>query len=205
MKVTTLEEKFNNLCQKEANFDPELHQTLYQYAKDCDHITEVGVRWVESTFSFLMGKPKTLISIDVDHPSIHTGFNGDENFKLAVQLAEEQGTDYHFIQGNILDINLVETDLLFIDTEHSYLQLKSELYKHADKASKFIILHDTAAHAYVDSTSYGLSHTLKEINAGDYQKSGLKLAIEDFLVYNTKWKIHKIQETGQGLTILERV
>ena len=76
-------EDFKQLEQKERTFDPDLHSTLYKYAQKVDHITELGVRWVESTFSFLRGTPKKLISYDIDHPSIHTNFDGKENLELA--------------------------------------------------------------------------------------------------------------------------
>ena len=32
--------------------------TLKRYAEDCDHITEMGVRWLVSTIAFMMGQPK---------------------------------------------------------------------------------------------------------------------------------------------------
>lgn len=200
-----LEEKFQQLCDKENQFDPDLHPLLYKYSKECSHITEVGVRWVETTFSFLMGKPKTLIMYDVDSPEIHTKFNGAENFRLAKKLAKDQNTKLEFTQADILKIDIEKTDLLYIDTEHSYLQLKSELRKHADKAQKYIIMHDTETHAYVDSNSYGLRHTLKKIDDDDYNKFGLKLAIDEFLESNKEWKLHECSKTGQGLTILKRI
>lgn len=203
----SIREKFEELIHKETitGFDPDFYQTLYKYSLDCEHITEVGVRWVMSTFAFLYAKPKKLILIDIDHPNDHTSFNGPENFKLAKQFAKKLKVDMPFIQGNILDIELEETDLLFIDTEHSYLQLKSELRMHADKVRKYIIMHDTKSHAYVDSNSYGLRHTLKEIDAGDYQKAGLEPTIQEFLQANTHWELYERIETGQGITILKRV
>ena len=200
----SLKDKYLILCDKESSFDPDLHPTLFKYASECDHITEVGVRWVESTFSFLMGKPKTLILIDVDHPDVHENFNGAENYKLAVKFAKQQETKLVFQQASILDIDIDETDLLFIDTEHSYLQLKHELNKHANKSRKYIILHDTIAHAHVDSSSYGLRHTLSEIDPGDFEKTGLSLAISEFLEKNSNWELFEQITTGQGLTILKR-
>ncbi len=203
--MITLEDKYSELCDKEKTFDPDLHPTLAKYATECSHITEVGVRWVESTFSFLMGKPETLILIDIDHPSIHVNFNGEENFNLAQTLAANQNTNFIFKQANILDIELEETDLLFIDTEHSYLQLKHELLKHADKSKKYIIMHDTLAHANHDSAAYGQQHTLTEIDPGDYEKRGLALAISEFLEKNKNWELFEQTLTGQGLTILKRI
>jgi len=203
--MITLEDKYSELCNKERTFDPDLHPTLVKYATECSHITEVGVRWVESTFSFLMGKPETLVLIDIDHPSIHVNFDGEENFKLAIELAKQQNTKMTFTQASILDIDIEDTDLLFIDTEHSYLQLKHELLKHSNKAKKYIIMHDTLAHAHVDSSAYSQQHTLTEIDKGDFEKHGLLLAISEFLEKNKNWELFEQTTTGQGLTVLKRI
>lgn len=188
-----------------GSFDPDFHTTLLKYAKNCDHITEFGVRWVESTFDFILAKPKKLISIDIDHPSIHTSFNGESNLQEAYASADECGVHFTFKQANILEIDIEETDLLFIDTEHSYLQLKHELKKHSKKVRKYIIMHDTLSHKYVDSQSYGRNHTLPEIDPEDHKKQGLGLAISEFLEFNKDWKLKEEIISGQGMTILEKI
>jgi hypothetical protein len=38
---------------------------LYNLAKECEHITEMGVRNVVSTWAFMLRDPKTLIGIDL--------------------------------------------------------------------------------------------------------------------------------------------
>lgn len=202
---TYTEDKWNEKHNSAGSFDPDLHPTLLKYGRECKHITELGVRWVDSTFSFIFAKPERLISIDIDHPSIHTGFNGEQNLMDAYKCAEECEVNFTFRQANVLEIDIEETDLLFIDTEHSYLQLKHELKKHNSKVKKYILMHDTKAHQYIDSDSYHRNHTLKEIDPGDHDKRGLGLAIEEFLNTNNSWKLKEEITSGQGLTILERV
>ena len=202
--------KCKQLEQKERTFDPDLHSTLYKYAQKVDHITELGVRWVESTFSFLRGTPKKLISYDIDHPSIHTNFDGEENLELAYEYAKLSKTDFEFKLGNSLTIDIEPTDLLFIDTQHSYLHLKHELYFHNSKVKKYILMHDTVAHKYTDQTRPASSNDsgyteLDEITPGDHKIEGMGNAIENFLQNHDEWILEEEIKTGQGLTILKRI
>lgn len=202
---TYSENKWNQVHSAVGDFDPEFHPTLLEYGKECKHITEFGVRWVDSTFSFILAKPNKLISIDIDHPSIHTSFNGQTNLEEAYKCAEECEVDFSFKQADVLEIDIEETDLLFIDTEHSYLQLKHELIKHSSKVRKYILLHDTLAHKDIDSNSYGRNIKLKEIDKGDFEKRGLGLAISEFLEKNKNWKLKQENVSGQGMVVLERI
>ena len=43
--------------------------TLIDYASECEHITEMGVRAITSTWAFLGAAPKKLISYDIENPS----------------------------------------------------------------------------------------------------------------------------------------
>ena len=60
------------------------------------------------------------------------------------QYAKENDIDFTLVEESTLDVEIEETDLLFIDTEHTYSQLLNELTLHGDKARKYIVLHDTA-------------------------------------------------------------
>jgi len=54
-----------------------------------------------------------------------------------------RGIDFEFVLGNDLELSLPDYDLIFIDTEHEYDQLKKELFIYGDKAKKFLVFHDT--------------------------------------------------------------
>ena len=78
--------------------------------------------------------------------------------------------------------------------------LKSELNLHADKSSKYIILHDTTLFKFRDETSYD--------SWGDEWKGsgeGIWLAVEQFLENNKHWVIHENFTNNNGLTILKRL
>jgi hypothetical protein len=168
--------KFNLL--KNSALDINEHfEILKEHGRKCEHITEMGVRSIISTWAFLAARPKKMISIDIIHPKDCDG-NLDEVYKAC----REDGIDFTFIQASTLDTEIEDTDLLFIDTLHTYDQLSKELPLHGDKARKFIILHDT-------------EHCADELIP----------AINEFLKVNNKWTRTVELMNNNGLTILERI
>jgi len=135
---------FEQLCKTPSDINEHLI-TLRDLTKECESVTEMGVRYCVSTFAFIEGNPKKLTCIDINHPSYYVPQEGGKNFDKAVELAKEKGIDFKFIQGDTLTIDIDETDLLFIDTLHTYPQLNAELKRHASKAKKYIVLHDTSS------------------------------------------------------------
>jgi hypothetical protein len=187
-----LEELYNEKLAKESDIHEHL-PTLKQYAEECNHITEMGVRWIVSTYAFLMGKPDKLISIDIQHPN-----TWEADLSQAEAAAREVNTDFKFILGNTLEIDIEETDLLFIDTWHAYKQLKAELNKHHSKARKYIILHDTDSYEFRDEESY---ESLGWVSEGQ----GIGKAIDEFLEVHPEWILHEKFTNNNGLTILKRI
>ena len=191
----TLDEQYHHLVKAQSDINEHL-PTLRRYAEECSHITEMGVRWIVSTYAFLIAKPKTMISIDIQHPS-----NWEASIERVEQYAEEIGCQYKFWQTNNLEIEIDETDLLFIDTWHSYKQLSAELTLHASKVKKYIILHDTVLFGNQD-----------ELNSYDKfgwyngsEKKGLIPAINEFLEEYKEWNVHETYTNNNGLTILKRI
>lgn len=166
---------------------------LLEYAKKCESIIEMGTREGISIYAFAYAKPKKLISIDI------VPFEGSEYLK---KLCTEQGTEYEHIVGSSLNLEIPEVDFIFIDTEHSYLQLKSELKKHGNKAKKYLAFHDTVTFGYRDSNSYG-DQGLK-YEDGVSIKHGLIPAIEEFLFENPHWEVDFININNNGMTFLKR-
>lgn len=147
---------------------------IFEYACRVKHITEMGVRTGVSTRAFLYAVQKCnslLRSYDIV-------FNDKVN-DLFVE-AKKANLNANYMMGNTLKIEIEETDLLFIDTDHTYSQLSQELKLHGNKARKYIIFHDTT--------------TFPELNK----------AIYEFLDNNNFWKICYVTANNNGLTILER-
>lgn len=161
-------------------------ETLYEYSKRCTHITEMGINQVNSTWAFLLAGPKKLVSIDIDlyeRPTRETQHPGVNIWLLSAQeLAKQAKIDFNVVEGDTTKISIEETDLLFIDTEHSYACLSAELKLHSNKVRKYIVLHDTIL----------------------FRKE-LEPAIREFLKKNNNWNIETILDSNPGLTILKRV
>lgn len=171
-------------------------ETLYNLGRECSHITEMGVRWVSSTWPLIYSNPKKMISYDiVTAPNINE----------VLELCNEYSINYSFEQRDVLQIVIEPTELLFIDTLHTYNQLRKELEIHSNKVSKYIVLHDTEHFGRVDEEIYG--HANGIIKTMYTIRQGLMTAIEDFLLSDIgrNWKIEKIYENNNGLTILRNV
>lgn len=157
--------------------------TLKSYAEECCHVTEFGVRTVVSTWAFLAARPDVLRSYDI---LVH------ENVAEALRCAAQEDVDFKFIEQDVHadGFEIEETELLFIDTLHTYTALSTELSKHSHKVTKYLIFHDTITFGHSDEGGEG--------------GRGLVPAIEEFLQNNSGWHRHEEFSNNNGLTILKR-
>lgn len=176
----TLQEIYETKCTTPSDINEHL-PVLKEYAEKCTHVTEFGVRDVVSTYALINGNPKTMRSYDINPVENH-GISRE----FLTQLALDNGVDFEFKVGDTREIEIEETELLFIDTWHIYEQVKKELEVHSSKVSKYLIFHDT--------TTFG--------SVGENGEVGLWPAIEEFLEKNSNWEIKEKLENNNGLTIL---
>jgi hypothetical protein len=156
----------------------------------------MGVRCGESTCALLFSKPKKMVSYDLNDD--HFAFKND-----IYNYCKKNYINYEFIIADTLNIEIENTDLLFVDTLHTYNQLITELNKHSKKVSKYIILHDTTTFGYQDEIIYSnASNIVKNMKN---EKQGLIVAVQDFIKTNKNWNVYKKYENNNGLTILNRV
>jgi hypothetical protein len=153
---------------------------LYELAKECKTVVEMGVRTGVSTRAFLNTNAE-LLAFDIVL---------NDNVKKLFDLAKQKGKNAQYIQADVLNIEIEETDLLFIDTLHTYEQLKQELALHGNQAKKYIAFHDTH--------TFGLRD---EIGNG---RNGLLTAIIEFMAKNPHWKFKIHKTNNNGFTVLER-
>ena len=167
--------------------------TLIKYGRQCEHITEFGVYLGWSLWAWAASAPGTLRAYDIqDNPYFST--NG------VAQYCDEIGKDFEFHVQDVVakGFKIDETDLLFIDTLHTYKQLSTELKMHGNKARKYIIMHDTVTFGRIDQQ-------LTPRKGPAPKKQGLTLAITEFLQANKHWRVAAFYENDNGLTVLERV
>jgi len=177
--MTTAEKKYIELSAEKSDINEHLI-TLRYYADQCQHVTELGVRRGVSTYAFLVSMCPKIVSVDVNHPDDFGGSLAEMR-----EAAIEEGKDFEFILADDLSIELVETDLLFIDALHTYSHLTKELALHSHKARKWIILHDTVTYGKI-----GLDGGI-----------GIEKAIFEFLETHPEWKIKEMYENNNGLTV----
>jgi hypothetical protein len=178
--MTIIDDKYELRCAQGWDISEHL-PTLKRYASECDSVTEMGVRFCVSLWAFLAGRPKHMVSVDIVSPDEFNDFYGARLSEI-YSACEDEKIDFKFILGSTLDIKIEPTDLLFVDTDHTYTQLSQELKLHGNKAKKYIILHDTES-----------------------CKLELQPAINEFLLSNPEWHIKEVFINNNGLTVLERI
>lgn len=185
-------------------------QIFREYARKCCHVTEIGVSSRVSSWGFLKGlgegssgpsTPRTLVNVDrsIDY----------HHLLKMTRAAATVGVAYLFIQGESVKVDIVETDLLFIDTWHVYGQLKRELEKYSSKVRKYILLHDTTIDG-VDGESVRVGWDIAEQSRvtgypEEEIRRGMIPAIEEFVGARPEWKVHHVFTHNNGLTILKRI
>jgi hypothetical protein len=186
-------EKYNEHKNTPSDINEHL-ETLYNLGKECSHITEMGVRWVSSTWPLVYSNPKKIISYDIIT---------NPNIIEVINLCNEYSIDYSFQEKDVLQLEIELTELLFIDTLHTYNQLIKELEIHSNKVSKYIVLHDTEFFGRVDEVVY--EHASNFVKNNPITKQGLMTAVEDFLSteLGQSWELFKIYKNNNGLTILK--
>jgi len=171
-----IQEKYKQLCKIPSDINENL-PVLKKYAEQSDSIVELGVRAIVSTWALLAGKPKVMLSVDIENPEKYGG-----NLWEVIDAADKDGIVFGFLQDSSLKIDLPEHDFLFIDTIHTREQLSQELARHASKVKKFIAFHDTH-HAVLPE---------------------MMECINDFLEKNPEWEMAEDCTNNGGLTVIKR-
>lgn len=154
---------------------------ISDYASRCKSATEFGVGSACVTVALLLSGCKKVYGYDhVCYPTV----------PLVKQIADEEGFRFKFIQKDVLKVKIDRTDLLFIDTDHWYGQLKAELERHHKRVHKYILIHSTE--------TFGLMNPFDG-------RMGVKPAMYEFMEEHPEWEIKEHIGTGHGMTILERI
>lgn len=160
---------------------------LASLAHECKHVTEMGSRFGDSTRAFLT-TDATFRAYDLELV---------DTVKELFYNAKNAGKDVEYIQADTRNLEIEETDMLFIDTWHSGDQLRQELKLHGNKARKYLAFHDTQTYGLVDE-SWNKQRKI-------YPGEGLLPPIIDFVIENPHWKFKIHRTNNNGLTVLERV
>ena len=181
----TVDNEYYKVISTKSDISEHLEK-LKKYADRCDHITEFGVRYGNSTIALMASRPQKMISYDVNFPAKQS---------LLKDITKNSKINWKFKRQSSLKCNIEKTDLLFIDTYHSYEQLSLELDRHSSKVKKYIIIHDTTTFGYKD----------EENTKPRSPKSGLVPAIDKFLKNNKDWARESVDYFNNGMTYLVKI
>jgi beta-1,4-mannosyl-glycoprotein beta-1,4-N-acetylglucosaminyltransferase len=177
--TSILDIEYLNACDTKSDINQHL-PVLKELAETCNSVTEMGTRDGQSTRAFLVTNTKiTAYDLELDNRVIEL-----------FDAAKQAGKNVDYIKADVLTLDIEPTDLLFIDTWHTYKQLKQELKLHGNKAKKYLAFHDTQ--------TYG---TFGEQDETDL---GLLPAIIEFIIDNPHWQFLMHKTNNNGLTVLKR-
>lgn len=177
----TLEASFEYALRQPSDINEHL-PLLSFLAQQCDHVTEFGVRTGASTLAFLHG-------LRGKHDARLRSFDINDDFNVKRSFEPLTKTDWVFVMASTLTIPKIEpTDLLFVDTLHSYTQVSMEVELHGEQAKRWIAFHDTQ--------TFGL--------IGDNGSQGINAAIDRFMAARPEWRIVYRTPRNNGLTVIER-
>jgi len=181
-KFDYINNMFNHLSGAPTDMKAHMPRILF-YAAQAARIVEFGVWDCTSTWGLLAGKPKWMRSYDIVRLP---------NVDDVERITKDSGIDFKFIKQSTLEAEIEECDLLFVDSYHSYDQVKAELARHACRVKKWIMFHDTTTFGDHDQSPAG----------GHGAGRGLWLAIAEFLSASPAWKLIARHTDCNGLTII---
>lgn len=174
--IEQLRDDFINLRIRPTDWlgdSPKRFDQYAKYASMVDSVTEFGVYTGLSTAAFIAGKPKKVRSYDITTQYLTV-------LKELESCALSNNVDFKFEIASSLEVDIDETDLLFIDTVHEKDYCLKELNRHHMKAKRFIMLHDIISWP------------------------GVMQAAEEFLSNHDEWKVYEKDVNECGLLVLTR-
>lgn len=186
-------------------------ETLLNIASDpaVRSVTEVGVRDGYATWAFLEAARRRHVA---GGPPLSIRLHDITMSKPAKALMRLMNRTcpaipVSFVEGDDLLTPIKRTDVMLLDTWHSYRQLSRELSTIPPAVRRALILHDTVTFGHVDEALSG--HGGKPIDEALYKSvsrkaAGLQPAVDDFLSRQPEWVFYRRDENCNGLTIVRR-
>ncbi|MBS0628656.1 MAG: hypothetical protein JSS30_00350 [Verrucomicrobia bacterium] len=203
LRQNYLRKIYQRNCKKPSDIHEHL-PLLRELAKECSTVTEIGTRGMVSTWGILLGLSENVSEIR-SYTGIDLALPPKRTLQLAKLLAQKNRISFQFWNADDMKIDIQPSDLLFIDSLHTYAHLTFELEKFSSKVSKYIALHDTSAPwGEKDDDEYHGNFSEYPLFI-DRNKRGLWLAVGDFLDRHPEWVLHKRYLNCHGFTILKRV
>ena len=114
--------------------------TLRRLAGECDTVAELGRENGSSAFALMMGEPNTVISVDIADCKFQGHLDAAAQF-FNINLVT--------LKADSRKVDIGPVDLLYVDSEHSYEQVRDELRQHIDNVGKYLVFHDTISYGEI--------------------------------------------------------
>lgn len=210
-RIDTLDAGYAHLSATATNCN-EHFETLREYAARCKSATELGCSEMLTCWALAKGLSQnggTGASLTcVDAKPAPAGFDN-----VASLVQSSGGVKMKFVQGDCLKLKLPQTDMLLIDTFHTYPQLKKELERHSGNVGRYIAILNTEVDGQTSELvrlfyMYDIDETCARLGGCSHKDicKGLMPAIREF-VQDSKgaWGIARQFANNNGLVILERL
>ena len=172
------EKEYQDACARDTDIHEHL-PIISELTSQCNHVTELGVGWAQSTRAFLRHDVELHSYEFMPQPGIREFFEEARNAGRNVTLHVD----------DTRKVEIAETDLMLVDSLHIYEQLQKELELHAGKVRKYILFHDTTLFA----------------DRGEFGGKGIWPAVQEFIDSHPEWQLVERRHNNNGLTILKRV
>lgn len=199
-----LKQQYELNCNNSSDIQDHI-PSLMNLSKECASVTEIGLRDMYSTWGVLQGLSENNSPVRV-YTGIDLAYPPSDIFRRASTLSEKNDIIFNFINANDMDIDIKPTDMLFIDSLHTYCHLTYELEKFSSKVNKYIAMHDTdEPWGFIDDFQQYHGDKSEYPANIDRNKQGLWQAVLDFLERHPEWTLHQRKFTSHGFTVLKRV
>lgn len=173
-----IEQHFEEACRTVSNVFKHCKK-IRDYASRCQHVTEIGLRSKALCVALLAAEPLTYEGLAQSDAE----FKDYEIFLKSIEC----GTKLSLAKQPNPE-KIVTTDLLVLNTKLAYTRVRSELAKHCNFVSKFILIPGT--YEYAD-------------RGEDGHRPGIMQAIIEFTQENPSWAIDYNETVNNGLVVLK--
>lgn len=167
--------------------------TLRYLAAGCETVVEFGVKRGASATALLLGAAR-VVSYDV----VPT-----EEARALQALAGER---WSYRLEDSRTAHVPACDLLFVDSLHTYDQVRAELEAHADRVRRWLVFHDVTTFGEVAAVGetgrqawqYEPGQSVPDVHRG------IRPAIDELMIRDPSWHIFSRDTHSHGLLVLER-
>ena len=176
--------EYQKWCKTKHASSPHLPR-LFQLAQECDTCVELGCKNGASATALLAGCKGDVWSYDILPTS------------RALAMREWAGDRWHYVcPQDTRTADIPHCGLCFVDAMHQYDHVRTELTRHADKVSRYLVFHDTI--------TFGSVGAVDESGKAVPGILGIRPAIDELMLRDRSWFLVRHDYHSHGLLVLQR-